>query len=303
MKQRALAALCMLLLPFAARAQLAVRAAGGWAEWWTPDAPPAQWRDHAPLARRVVWRRAGDGVEWGELLLRGSGEAWRTRLIVARLDPAQLRLSLDTAFDAGHAAWRIDSAPSDALFAINAGQFVQTLPWGWVVLDGRTYLMPGRGPLVSTVSVDSLGAVRWRHGLPPDSAASRHLRWAFQSYPTLLDGGAVPAAVRGVAGVPIDLEHRDARLALGGLVDGRLIVVLTRFDALGTRLGAVPFGLTIPETAAVMGALGARDAVLLDGGISAQMMVRDNGTVHRWPGLRPVPLALIARRLPPSMPR
>jgi exopolysaccharide biosynthesis protein len=93
----------------------------------------------------------------------------------------------------------------------------------------------------------------------------------------------------------LDVEHRDARLALGALGDGRLIVVLTRFDVLGERFGAVPFGLTVPEAAGVMVALGARDAVLLDGGISAQMLVRDSLTTRRWPGLRPVPLALVAR--------
>jgi exopolysaccharide biosynthesis protein len=242
-------------------------------------------------------------VEWGELLLRGRGEAWRTRLVVARLDPARLRLSLDTAFHERQAAWRIDAAPTDAVFAANAGQFVHTLPWGWVVLDGRAYLAPGRGHLVSTVLIDSLGTVRWRHGTVPDAASTRHVQWAFQSYPTLLAAGVVPPALRDADTSALNLEHRDARLALGALPDGRLVVALTRFDALGERLGVVPFGLTVPETAAVMGALGARDAVLLDGGISAQMLVRDRGTTRRWPGLRPVPLALVARPSAPSIAR
>jgi exopolysaccharide biosynthesis protein len=89
--------------------------------------------------------------------------------------------------------------------------------------------------------------------------------------------------------------HRDARLALGRLPDGRLIVALTRFDALGGALGEVPFGPTVPEMAALMGALGCTDAVLLDGGISAQMLVRDSlGAAHEWRGIRRVPLALVA---------
>ena len=304
MRYRALATLlAAVLLPAVAQGQLAVRVAGEWREWWTPRAPPARWTGDAPLAGRVAWRHAADGVEWGELLLRGPGEAWRTRLVVARLDPARLRLSLDTAFHRRQAAWRIDDAPADALFAANAGQFVHTLPWGWVVLDGRSYLAPGRGPLVSTVLVDSLGAVRWQHGTLPGGAPARHVQWAFQSYPTLLDAGVVPAALRDSGGGAINLEHRDARLALGALADGRLLVALTRFDALGERFGLVPFGLTVPETAAVMGALGARDAVLLDGGISAQMLVRDGDTTRRWPGLRPVPLALVARPAAPLIAR
>ena len=70
---------------------------------------------------------------------------------------------------------------------------------------------------------------------------------------------------------------------------------MTRFDALGGALDRVPFGLTTPEMAAVMGAAGAIDAVMLDGGISAQLLVRDAaGVAHTWLGTRKVPLGLIA---------
>jgi exopolysaccharide biosynthesis protein len=123
----------------------------------------------------------------------------------------------------------------------------------------------------------------------------------FQSYPTLLaDDGRIPAALRTAgAGPPasrIDLRHRDARLAMGGTRDGRLLIVMTRFGALGRVAESVPIGPTTPEMAAIMGALGARDAVMLDGGISAQLLLRDpaNGKPLRWRGWRKVPLALIA---------
>ncbi len=66
-------------------------------------------------------------------------------------------------------------------------------------------------------------------------------------------------------------------------------------DAVGGVLGRVPLGLTVPEMAALMGALGARRAVLLDGGLSAQLLVRDGaGTAQAWPGTRKVPLGLVA---------
>ena len=42
-----------------------------------------------------------------------------------------------------------------------------------------------------------------------------------------------------------------------------------------------------------MGALGAREAVMRDGGISSQLLIRDQGTVRRWEGLRRVPLGLV----------
>jgi hypothetical protein len=48
--------------------------------------------------------------------------------------------------------------------------------------------------------------------------------------------------------------------------------------------------------ARVMRALGCRDAILLDGGVSGQLMVREeSGAVRTWAGVRSVPLGLVAR--------
>ena len=301
----------LLALPLAPdelpRSSLRVRDGGVWRTWWRSEDAPARWDDRAILARHVTWHRVSDGVEWGELLIAGTGEAWRTRIVIARVDPAQVQIALDTAFTEGlRAAWRADRAPGHALVAVNAGQFVETLPWGWVVLDGRQFLPPGVGPLSSAVTVDTSGIVRWLHGTAAVDSAAGALRaalqhgavdmrgmWAFQSYPTLLRDGEVPPALRGAA-EGVDVAHRDARAAMGQLADGRLLFVITRFDGLRGVAGFVPFGLTTPETAALMGALGARDAVMLDGGISAQMLVRsDGGAVREWRGFRSVPLGLV----------
>lgn len=276
---------------------LGTRDGDAWRVWWRAAAVPARW-DHADAALLAAlhWRRAHPGVEWGTLLLAGSGEAWRTRVIVARIDPRRVHLRLDTAFTAArYAAWTLARAPRDAVFAVNAGQFLRAMPWGWVVLDGHEFLPPRRGPLAVAIAMDSAGTLHW---LPANDVARdppRRIAWAMESYPALLADGAVPVPLRASIG-GIDVAHRDARLALGRLRDGRLLVALTRFDALGAAFGAVPFGLTVPEMAALMGALGCRDAVLLDGGISARMLIRDpDGTTHAWHGVRPVPVALIAR--------
>jgi len=118
---------------------------------------------------------------------------------------------------------------------------------------------------------------------------------AFQSYPTLLAGdGSVPLALQ-KDGLGVDRAHRDARLALGVLRDGRVIVAMTRFEGLGGVLSNIPLGLTTPEMAAVMGALGASSAVLLDGGISSQMMIRSASGVEVWAGWRRVALGLVVR--------
>jgi hypothetical protein len=79
------------------------------------------------------------------------------------------------------------------------------------------------------------------------------------------------------------------------LEDGRLLFAMTRFRGLGGAGEFLPLGLTNPEMAAVMGALGCRSAVALDGGLSAQLLVRSTeGRLRTWRGLRAVPLGLIA---------
>jgi uncharacterized protein YigE (DUF2233 family) len=278
-----------------AAGELAVRDAGRWLTWWSGAGGDPSWTGTASLAARVTWRPGAAGVEWGELSLRGASEAWRTRLIVVRLDPRLVGLTLAPAFTR-RGDWTIADAGRDADIALDAGQFRASLPWGWVVTGGRQILPPQQAPLAGAVVVDADGAVRI---VPPAEVAAERARGtareAFQSYPMLLQDGAVPAALR-VAGLGVSVGHRDARLAIGTRADGRVIVALTRFDALGPTLGRVPFGLTSAEMAAVMRGLGCRQALLLDGGISGQLMVRDHdGAARHWPGTRSVPLGLIGR--------
>lgn len=274
---------------------------GAWRPFWESDRAPARWTAaHFLVERSLHWKRLSKGLEWATLRLSCGGPACRTRLVVARLDPAAVKLALtmDLTREDMRPAWSIDRAPADAVLAVNAGQFVSTMPWGWVVTEGRELLRPGFGPLSSAVSIGTDGVIRWVHG---DSLLSTSgVAAGFQSYPTLLAGdGAVPRSIR-EPGSGVNLTHRDTRLALGVARDGRLLIALTRYDAVGAMAGGVPIGPTTPEMAAIMGALGATDAVMLDGGISAQLLLRDpsSGETLRWSGLRKVPLALIATSRP-----
>lgn len=288
------------LLPAQARAaaSLSIQRGGAWSAFWRADEAPARWAGADPtVAGALAWRPLATGAEWGSVRLACAAPVWRCRLIVVRLDPREVALSLqmDLSRGDGRPAWSLDRAPEDAILAVNAGQFVSTMPWGWVVAGGRQLLRPGYGPLSSAVAIDAAGRVRWAHGDSLLDAAG--VVTGFQSYPTLLAGdGVLPTALR-QAGGGVSLTHRDARLALGQIRDGRLLLVMTRFDAVGEGGGGFPLGPTTPEMAAIMGALGASDAVMLDGGISAQLLLRDprRRAPLRWPGVRKVPLALIAR--------
>ena len=266
--------------------------------WWSVVEAPAHWREPGVLARAVQWKPGRAGVEWATLPLQGAGEARAITLVVARIDPRQVQLALTWGVDPASArpAWSLADAPNDAVLALNAGMFADALPWGWVVSRGAELLPPGHGPLSSAVVVGDDGTVELLAG---DAIAERRgrgtVREAFQTYPTLLTGnGNVPEALR--SGTKIDRTHRDARLAIGLDRDGRVLIALTRLTTDLPLLDRVPVGLTVPEMAAVMGSLGAAQAALLDGGISAQLrVVGARGELHDWNGTRRVPLALVAR--------
>jgi exopolysaccharide biosynthesis protein len=188
------------------------------------------------------------------------------------------------------------------------------------VRDGREIAPPGYGPLAAGIAFTRSGAVRWLDAAGTDraratltagsgrvvsgaapavaetSAAGRQAEdpivAAFQSYPRLLAGGAVVPAIR--SGQGVDARHRDARLAIGQTRDGRLVLALTRFGQRESAVSRIPIGLTLAETAGLMGSLGCTDAMMLDGGLSAQLMVRSHsGAPMLWRGARRVPVALV----------
>jgi hypothetical protein len=295
-------ALAVVSAPAAAQlpsSALAVEVDGQWAQWWTSAAAPVRWRaPHATLSRALVWHDASPGVSLAELRMAGTGEAWRLRIIIARIDPH--RVALRPVFGGNDSTlrgkWTVRDA-GDVLLAVNAGQFTGLGPWGWVVRDGRELQTPGNGPLSSAFVVDTGGAVRLVSADSLSVVRQRGVVHAFQSYPTLLHGdGEIPRALK-AEGRGVNLRHRDSRLSICILRDSTLLLVLTRFEGLGGTLDVLPFGLTTPETAALMGALGCARAMLLDGGISGQLAVKDSsGAMKQWPGLRSVPMGLLGTR-------
>jgi hypothetical protein len=249
---------------------------------------------------KVRWEASSPGVEVGMASIRAAGEGRWTRIVLLRLDPASVRLELATHLDPtlSHGIWTIDDAPATALAAFNAGQFNTIWPWGWTVMDGIELRPPGVGPLSQAVVEDSAGRVRF---IPPDSIpaarAAGGVRTAIQSYPSLLVGDAEIPAELTAPGSPVGISHRDARLALGQLRDGRLLVFLTRFDGIGEAGESIPFGLTLAETAELLRSAGAVRAVALDGGISAQLLIRGAaGGAHAWRAWRKVPLGILVHR-------
>jgi hypothetical protein len=299
-------------------------ASGAWHGWWRADRAPTRWATaDSTLARHLRWRTVAPGLDVAELTLSTRGEGNLRALggvavVLVRIDPARHTLRLDAASTEDGVSWSIDDAPRDARLALNAGQFTDAGPWGWIVHDGHELQVPAVGPLSAALVVTADGRARIVDATALDSARAitsgpHAVVEAIQSYPALLRGdGDIPGPLL-PNGRGIDREHRDARLAIGELRDGRLLIALTRFDAfaqtasfgtslrtavsaLGALTDRVPLGLTVPESAALLGALGTRRAVLLDGGLSAQLrLTTAAGDVREWKGLRRVPLGLVVK--------
>ena len=251
----------------------------------------------APVLRAAVaWKNNDGALKWGEWRIQIGDRKLPVLMVVVVIAPKLTRLSLDIARDGSTVLpWSLANAPPTARFAMNAGQFTDAGPWGWVVHRGNEHQQPGVGAVAGALVVDSAGA--WSLLDANEIAARRghNVLEAVQSYPTLIGAnGAIPEALCTGAN-SIDLTHRDARLALGTLADGSLVIAMSRFDGLGTTAGRLPLGPTTPEMITVMRSLGATRALMLDGGLSAQLLLRSPITAasQLWPGLRHVPLALI----------
>jgi hypothetical protein len=116
-------------------------------------------------------------------------------------------------------------------------------------------------------------------GLPPGTSD------AIGGGPLLVgDGQAVHAAGEGFSGS--QLYGRTSRSAVGQAVDGTILLV----TAEGPQQGSP--GLTVAEQADLMAALGARVAIGMDGGGSAQLAVGDD-LVIPWRSPRAVATALL----------
>jgi len=242
----------------------------------------------------AIWSSATSGVSHREIRMASKGPLAHVRAIVVRLDPSSFRFRLEIARTNQRLrpAWTIDSIPQDAVVAVNAGQFLGGFPWGWLVQDGIETQPPGSGSLGMAFVVDSGDNV----ALATQSDMPRvrgHVLHAFQSYPALLVDGELPWELR-EQGRGINLAHRDSRLAICIDTTGSVLIAITRVRVPGNVGATLPYGPTVPEMAAYMKSLGCNRAMLLDGGLSSQLAVRDSrGSLVKWTNWRMVPLGLV----------
>jgi hypothetical protein len=247
----------------------------------------------------IAWDQVESDVARASLEVQADPHLWHTRVVAVRVEPGRFRFRVRGRVLDEAPAWSVARAPASATLAVNLGIHSGIIPWGWTVVGGREVRPPGVGPLSTALAWDGDGQLHWLTPAQiPAARGSGRIVEAFQSYPTLLDvDGRIPQPLV-VDGRGVDVDHRDGRLAIGLTENGQLVVAITRFYALGERGPALPMGLTLAEMATVMRRLGCHRAVSLDGGISAQLMVRENGRQRIWRGWRAVPFGLVAERIP-----
>lgn len=278
------------LLQASAAPPLELRVGGQWVSW-RGYVPLATATRDSLLARAVSWRDSQPGLRVGDFEVRTAEGLLRNSVAVVELDPARFRFALASAPD-----WARRSADewlrrdSTLVLAVNTGLFRENgTPQGLVLVEGerRSGLA---GWLDAVVVLDEAGP------RTTDVAGARGLGGvsAFQTLPWLVRGGRVVFGVS--SGARLSRAHRDRRITLCLGDDGLVRLLLSNFEVFGATAGRIPVGLTLPEQAAVAAGAGCRDAVALDGGISAQVAVRGATGLIRMPGWRKVPLMMVVRR-------
>jgi len=241
--------------------------------------------------RAIHWEDQDAGLRAGSFEVRVSRGVLVNSVAIVEVDPAHYRFSLAAA--PGFAPRTADAWMSDTgvVAALNTGLFRKTgAPQGVVILDGArsgrlaewldaaVAVEDGRLRLVSPAALASLGG----------QASGFHV------LPWLVRGSRVALGV--TSGLRLSRTHRDRRLTLCLGSDGLVRLLLSNFEVFGQPAGTIPVGLTIPEQAAIAAAAGCTDAVALDGGISAQLVIRFARRLRRMPGWREVPLMMLIRR-------
>jgi hypothetical protein len=141
-------------------------------------------------------------------------------------------------------------------------------PTGLLVVDGRRMTAPSAQPVFA---IDSTGRVHLQTFTLKDGAlAPFHPRDAVGGRPMLLRDGNILADVDSAGQASFNVG-RNPRSAAGISEDGRR-VILAVIDG---RQAPYSDGASLRETAMLMLALGARDAINLDGGGSSALVVAD----------------------------
>ena len=236
--------------------------------------------------------------------MRGGGEGWNTRVVALRVDPAVFRFRLTARIHGVFPGWSVHQAPDRAVVATNTGQFTGITPWGWVVMRGMEESVrqaADRCPL--HIAWDATGRVHG--GSRPTESTPSVLAEGLRRPGSPTRRCSTCGARSRARSVSVGLAWTSTITTDGSRSEcsrtGESILSITRSAAWATL---IPRCSTRPyprrDGRGDAGAAAASGAVSLDGGVSAQMLLRANGRRQVWRGWRSVPLGLVAEPVQPA---
>lgn len=244
------------------KGQLAVNTEQGWQpidphleqhRFWGPE--------DAFLLPHLTLERVEEGLDLGLIELRREPNPQVVPVVVVRADPQYWRFRLLANPDFSRQTVQ-DVAldhPSAAV-VVNASYFSEEGPVGLLVQDGRERVPQGTA-WAAHFLVEAGGQPRIVN--EKQTALGEDLLQAFQGFPAIMSGGETFSYMRyGGRGFPVHTLAR--RTAVCTDLDGMVWILVT---------DTVTNGLTLSETATVLGGLGCHDAMGFDGGSSTQLHV------------------------------
>ena len=255
-----------------------------------PDRPPSLPRDLpdpvlemlTPDSSRVI--RVSEGVFYR--FLWSPAGPWAVHLL--EVDLTRCRLGVEVAATGDEEGRRTVTAlaegrSGEVLAAVNGDFFTpEGRPLGPEVVQGvrrsgrerpAVAFRPGGGlPWIGTTGVSEEAVARTGWPLGEGGLRAVHV---IGGYPELLDGG-VRVGDLGVSANPSFAAQRHPRTAVGVSRDDRRLW----WVVVDGRQGDYSTGMTLPELTGLLEALGAEEALNLDGGGSSVMVIRGRAVSH-----------------------
>lgn len=229
----------------------------------------------------VDWRLLREGLAFAELPLRRAPNPSGIPLYLLKVDPEKWSLALG--MRPGWTKGSVDGMAEEDQFvaAINASYFSEDGPVGLVVSEGEL-LHPQTRRWAAHLLIPPRGAPRI---VNQKKASWSGARYAIQAFPAIMAAGHTFPYMR-YGGRGFDVRQVDRRSALCLTWDNQLLLLAT---------DTVINGLSFVELATMMGGLGCRDAMGLDGGTSTGFYLSVDGFERSIGNLKPVPVVLGVR--------
>ncbi len=230
---------------------------------------------------QVEWGEVTEGLERAVLPLRRPPNPLEVPLRLLRIDPARQQVIVAHLPDFARADVAEIARANGMVAAINASYFSDEGPIG-LLIEGGQQLHPQSAKWAAHLLIDRAGAIRI---VNRKQAKTTGAIWAIQGFPAIMSGGTIFSYIK--SGSSFNVLEVDRRSAACLTADGRLLL-------LATDSGLVN-GLSFYELGTVMGGLGCRDAMGLDGGSSTGFYLKkgeDEEVIHT---LKPVPVIIGVR--------